>query len=109
MDFPTDDFPKETAERLEVMSRCDKYSHALSVKDHMLWLALQDKEKCEELLTQEKQLSSEYANEVVNWADLCQNLKEELYYSQVDKDKLVAENERLQRILRENGIYVSSK
>lgn len=107
MDFPTDDFPKETADRLAMLSRCDKYSHALSVKDHMLWLALQDKEKCEELLDQERQLSSEYANEVVNWADLSQNLKEEVYETQVENDRLRSENDRLLSILRDNDIYIS--
>jgi hypothetical protein len=105
VDFPTDDFPKETAERLAMLARCDKYSHALSVKDHMLWLALQDKEKCEELLDQERQLSSEYANEVVNWADVCQNLKEQAYETQCENDQLRSENERLQSLLREHGIY----
>lgn len=107
VDFPTDDFPKETAERLEVISRCDKYSHALSVKDHMLWLALQDKERCEELLEQEKKLSSEYANEVVNWADLSQNLKEKLYDSEMENSRLQTENQRLMELLRQNGVYIS--
>lgn len=37
VDFPTNDFPKEVAERLEVINRCDRYMHALNVKDHMLW------------------------------------------------------------------------
>lgn len=105
VDFPTDDFPKETAERLAMLARCDKYTHALSVKDHMLWLALQDKEKCEELLDQERQLSAEYASEVVNWADVSQALKEDAYETQCENDRLRAENERLQGILRDNGIY----
>lgn len=54
VDFPCDDFPKETQERLEVLGRCDKYSHALAVKDHMLWAALQEKERAEELLSEER-------------------------------------------------------
>lgn len=54
VDFPCDDFPKETQERLQVLGRCDKYMHALSVKDHMLWAALQDKERAEELLSEER-------------------------------------------------------
>lgn len=90
-----------------MLARCDKYSHALSVKDHMLWLALQDKEKCEELLDQERQLSSEYANEVVNWAELSQNLKEEVHDAHVSNDRLQAENDRLLSLLRENNIYLS--
>lgn len=32
---------RETAERLEVLRRADRYEHALGVKDHMLWVAMQ--------------------------------------------------------------------
>ena len=31
----------ETAERLEVLRRADRYEQALSVKDQMLWVAMQ--------------------------------------------------------------------
>lgn len=54
VDFPTDDFRRETAERLEVIARCDNYMSALNVKDHMLWTALQDKEKADEALRGER-------------------------------------------------------
>eukprot|EP01035_Chromulina_nebulosa_P018818 gene18818-24588_t len=70
IDFPTDDFPKETSERLEIISRSDRYMHAVNVKDHMLWVALQEKQKTEELLNDERQLSSEYAIEVSEWANI---------------------------------------
>ncbi|CAB1096679.1 unnamed protein product [Ectocarpus sp. CCAP 1310/34] len=41
IDVQADDFPHETAERLEVLRRADRYEHALSVKDQMLWEAMQ--------------------------------------------------------------------
>ena len=78
LDFPTDDFPKEIAERLEVVAKCDKYLHAMTVKDHMLWTSLKEKEKAEELLQDERSLSSEYALEVARWADLAQGLAQEV-------------------------------
>lgn len=37
----------ETAERLEVLRRADRYEHALGVKDHMLWVAMQVSCSCE--------------------------------------------------------------
>jgi hypothetical protein len=64
VDFPTDDFPRETSERLEVLARCDKYVHALSVKDHMLWTSLQEKDKAVEALQGERSLCHDYAQEV---------------------------------------------
>ena len=69
-DVPSDDFPKEVAERLEVMSQCDKYLHAMNVKDQLLWNALQDKKKLEESIEAEKKHSHEMAFEVTEWAEL---------------------------------------
>jgi hypothetical protein len=40
VDFPIDDFPRETAERLEINSKCDKYLHAMNVKDQLLWTGI---------------------------------------------------------------------
>jgi hypothetical protein len=105
VDFPTDDFPKETAERLEVMARCDRYQHALSVKDQLLWMALKEKEKAEEELQQERQLSSAYAEEMAQWADLAQSLKHQLAESQRETETIAQENARLVELLRQNKIY----
>lgn len=105
VDFPIDDFPKETAERLEIISRCDRYSHALSVKDHMLWAALQEKDKTLEQLDEERKLSHDYAKEVAQWAELSQTLKSKLDDMTKLKDSLEAQNSDLQSILREHNIF----
>lgn len=105
VDFPTDDFPKEISDRLEILSRCDKYAHALSVKDHMLWLALKDKEKCEELLEQEKSLCKEYASEIAQWAETAQAIKNKLYESHDEMDKLRRENEQMKQMLGQQYVY----
>lgn len=39
--YVTAPFQHETAERLEVLRRADRYEQALSIKDQMLWLAMQ--------------------------------------------------------------------
>lgn len=41
MYFPPALSQHETAERLEVLRRADRYEQALSVKDQMLWVAMQ--------------------------------------------------------------------
>mmetsp|Transcript_16039 Transcript_16039/g.24186 ORF Transcript_16039/g.24186 Transcript_16039/m.24186 type:complete len:457 (+) Transcript_16039:62-1432(+) len=105
VDFPTDDFPKEISDRLEVVARCDKYAHALAVKDQMLWMALKDKEKSEEALEQEKKLSSEYANEIAEWAELAHSLKIQLKQSEEEIEDCRMENSRLVELLREHNIY----
>jgi hypothetical protein len=107
VDFPTDDFPKETAERLEIISRCDKYSHALAVKDHILWTALKDKEKAEEALEAERKLSFEYAQELSQWAELSQNVQQQLRISKNENENLHQTNLYLINLLRENNIYFS--
>lgn len=109
VDFPTDDFPKETAERLEVISRCDKYMHALTVKDHMLWQALKDKEQAEELLSEERKLSYEYAQEVGNWAEVSQKLTKELLAQRDENERLARDNRDLMDIMREHNLYYASK
>jgi hypothetical protein len=88
VDFPTDDFPRETAERLEIIARCDRYTHAISVKDHMLWSALQDKEKVEEQLSDERRLSHEYAQEIANWAEVAQDLSQQVVQMKQEKEKM---------------------
>ena len=44
----------------------------MQIKDQMLWSALQEKKVMEEELEAEKKLSSEYANEVAEWAVMSQ-------------------------------------
>ena len=105
VDFPTDDFPKETQERLEVLSRCDKYMHALSVKDHMLWTALQDKERAEEQLSEERALSHEYAQEMASWAEMSQALSQQVSVLKAEKDKAERRNRDMMATLREHGIF----
>lgn len=105
VDFPTDDFPKETSERLEIISRCDKYMHALNVKDHMLYVALQEKEKAEDLLSEERRLSHEYAQEIANWAEMSQALGQQIASLKYDKEIMERKNKQLINILREHNIY----
>ena len=107
VDFPTDDFPKETAERLEVLSRCDKYVHALSVKDHMLWSALQEKERLEEQLAEERRLSHEYAQEVASWAEMAQTLSQQVLALKQDRERIDRRNKDLIDTLRQHNIYYS--
>jgi len=105
VEFPTDDFPKETQERLEVLSRCDKFVHALSVKDHMLWTALQDKERAEELLHEERALSHEYAQEVASWAEMSQTLSQQVVALKQERDRSDRRIKDLLATMREHGIY----
>jgi hypothetical protein len=105
LDFPTSDFPRETKERLEVLSRCDKYMHALSVKDHMLWEALQEKGKIEDVLAEERRLSHEYAQEVASWAEMAQALSQQNLALKQEKEKLERRNQDLVAKLRDHNIY----
>jgi hypothetical protein len=105
VDFPTDDFPKETAERLEVLSRCDKYMHALNVKDHMLRTALQERNKLQECLQEEKTLCHEYAQEISSWAEMCQELSQQKAAMQQQVDKLERRNRDLVSTLKENNVF----
>ena len=105
-DFPTDNFPRETSERLEIISRCDKYLHAMNVKDHLLWLALQEKEKILQSLNEERSLSQSYAVELSQWVELVQNLKQQVATVQSEKEKLEYQNFQLRQVLRNHGIYV---
>jgi hypothetical protein len=109
LDFQTDDFPKETAERLEVISKCDKYLHALSVKDQMLWVALQDKKKVDENLEQERKLSQEYAEEVAQWAELSQNMASQINSLKEDNSNLQREVQELHAIIRNHNIFLGKK
>ena len=106
-DFPTDDFPKETAERLEIISRCDKYLHAMNVKDHICWTALQEKKKIEEQLLEEKKLCEEYAGEVAQWAEMSQVMAQQLHQVKEENRAVNEKNLYLIDILRKNNIFVS--
>lgn len=108
-EFTADDFPKEIAERLEVISRCDKYLHAMNVKDQILWTALQEKKKIEEQLVEERRLSQEYATEVAQWAELCQNLTQQLHHAKEDTKAVHLQNNHLIDILRRNNIFLSER
>jgi hypothetical protein len=104
-DFPIDDFPKETAERLEILAKCDRYMQAVTVKDHMLWTIMKEKEKQDELLDEERRLSHEYAQEVAKWAEISQSLTQQVLYLKQEKDQMERKNSNLINILRENNIY----
>jgi len=107
VEFATDDFPKETAERLEVIARCDRYAHALSVKDHMLWTALKEKEKLGDQLEEERALSQEYAAEVAKWAELAQSLAAQLAVQKQETGDMESQVGSLVNILREHNIHVT--
>lgn len=105
VDFPIDDFPKETAERLEIVAKCDKYLHAIAIKDQMLWVALQDKKKCEEDLAQERLLTQEYAQEIASWAELSQGMATQVNSLKGENDALKRKVKELESILRQNNIF----
>lgn len=104
-EFPTDDFPRETSERLEVLARCDKYLHAVHVKDHMLWTALQDKEKLEQALFEEKRLSQEYAQEITQWAEMAQQLTHQVAEQKQEKEAAQRRAQHLLMVLRNHNIH----
>lgn len=109
-DFPTDDFPRETAERLEILSRCDQYMHAVTVKDHMLWTVLKEKERHEELLEVERKLSHEYAEEMAKWAEVSESLTQQVSRLKRENEKLERTNCGLIHTLRDNNIcFVSTE
>mmetsp|Transcript_21247 Transcript_21247/g.35606 ORF Transcript_21247/g.35606 Transcript_21247/m.35606 type:complete len:411 (+) Transcript_21247:83-1315(+) len=105
VDFPMDDFPRETSERLEVLARCDKYMHALAVKDHMLWTALQEKDKLSESLAAERKLCHEYAQEVANWAEMSQQLSQQIAALKHEKEQMQLRNHDMARTMRDHNIY----
>ena len=109
VDFPTDDFPKETSERLEVIARCDRYLHAVNVKDHMLWTSLKEQEKIQEELQEERRISFEYAKEVTNWAEVAQELTKQLLAQKKLNDDLAKENRDLFGILQDHNIYYAAR
>lgn len=105
VDFPTDDFPRETKERLEVISKVDKFVHALHVKDQMLYTALLENEELKMQLANEKALVADYANEMGQWADTAHGLREEMLRDKADASRLQQIITDMQRVLRANNIY----
>lgn len=105
VDFPTEDFPTETADRLEVIARCDKYTHAIAVKDHMLWLAMQEKAKAEDELEQERQLTQEYAEEVARWAQMSRDYAMQVHGLKKDLEASDKRVEELTALLRKHNIH----
>lgn len=108
VDFPTNDFPKETTERLEIISRCDRYMHALTVKDHMLWTALQEKQGLEDKLQEERSLTHEYAQEITRWADMANSLSQEAQVLKFENNELAKKNRFYEDILRSKGLYAAA-
>jgi hypothetical protein len=104
VDFPTDDFPRETAERLEVIAKCDQYAHAMNVKDHLLWLALQDKDKLQADLQTEKQLSNDFLEELKKWTEMAQTYQYQLSVTLNEKADLERKNYELHQLLRSHNI-----
>ena len=99
-EFATNDFPKETNERLEIISKCDSYLHAVKVKDQMLWTSLQEKESIEEQLKHEKALCAEYADEVSQWATMSQECVQEMVKCKKENEALRNQNNYLQNLLK---------
>lgn len=109
VDFSTDDFPRETAHRLELISRIDKYTQAIAVKDQMLWTTLQEKEALQQSLKEEQQLGEEYAVEVSKWAEVAQKLSSELREMKQLYSNLSQKNNHLLSVLREHNIYTTEE
>ena len=95
------------AERLEILAKCDKYLHAVKVKDHMLWTAIQEKKKLQEQIIEECQVSQDYATEVAHWASLSQQLTQQLHEKNEEVKSVQSRNTYLMELLRKHNIYVS--
>lgn len=108
VEFTTDDFPRETSDRLGVISRCDSLAHAIQVKDHLLWSSIQAQKQAEEALEEERRLSHEYADEVAEWATVAGDIKQELTALKSDNDALLRRNRELIDILRRNNLLFAS-
>ncbi len=101
--MPSDDFPRETAERIKVLERADRqecrvvvviqthnsirnnaahvqiirYEKALAIKDQMVWNLITEVRQLEEKAEAETQLGREYEKELEEWATLANRLAEE--------------------------------
>lgn len=104
-DFNSNDFPTEVSDRLAVISRCDKYAKAITLKDEMLWIALSEKEKVEAKLEKEVQINRDYCQEINKWADVLQEHVTQLHIVKAEKERAVAENIKLKNLLRKHNIH----
>ena len=104
-DFNANDFPTEVSDRLAVISRCDKYAKAISLKDEMLWIALSEKEKIEQQLQKEMLINKEYCEEINKWASSLQDHVNKLEVTKQEKEKLRQENIKLKDLLRKHNIH----
>jgi predicted metal-dependent hydrolase len=104
IDFPTTDFPRETADRLDKISRFDKCTQAIQIKDQMLYTVVKEKEENEELIRHEKALCEKYAAELSDWTELTQSLLQQLNAEKHHSAKLLERNKELIQVLREHNI-----
>jgi hypothetical protein len=104
-DFTSSDFPTEVSDRLAVISRCDKYAKAITLKDEMLWIALSEKEKVEAKLQKEVQINQDYCAEINKWADVLQEHVTQLHAVKAEKERVVKENIHLKNLLRKHNIH----
>ncbi|KAJ1411608.1 hypothetical protein B484DRAFT_402584 [Ochromonadaceae sp. CCMP2298] len=85
--------------------RCDKYAQALSVKDHMLWSATQEREQAREALAEERRLCERYAQEVASWAEMSQGLRGRVAELEQEREQMARRNADLVGTLRRYNIY----
>lgn len=104
VDFPATDFPRETADRLDKISRFDKCMQAVQVKDQMLWSVVKEKEEREDLVRHEKSLCEKYAAELADWTELAQGLLQQLELQKQNGSRLARRNEELIQVLRDHNI-----
>ena len=71
----------------------------------MLWTALQEKEKAEELLEEERNLSREYAKEVSQWAEMAQKLAQENLALKQAKERGDRRTADMLEKMRHHGLY----
>lgn len=105
VDFPTDDFPRETSERLDILARSDRYVHAVAVKDQMLWSLMQEKAVYEEKISDEKKMNADYAQEVASWAEFAGQLSQQVLALKTEKEAVERRNRELLALLRRHNIY----
>eukprot|EP00903_Cladosiphon_okamuranus_P011998 g11267.t1 len=99
IDVKADDFPHETAERLEVLRRADRYEQALSVKDQMLWVAMQECQRLEAKCEEERSLGQEFAEEAQEWVKLTGKLSDRV-------NALTAETDQTSNLRKTNDSLV---
>jgi TolA-binding protein len=105
VDFPSTDFPKETAERLEIISKTDRYVHALAVKDQMLWTTIKEKESLAQQLEAEKALNHRYTDDINEWARAGQAMKQNVESLKQERGVLLNRIQDLIDVLRANNIH----